>query len=198
MKYSLFAVKLNEGYGLFQEYPKQEFFTPHIIYRKKINFLTKDEIKNALESDYYFQKIGFGIGTISSILKQNKNKELNCGDIHPSGDFIETYEDVNITYLGDFDMPKQVEPIKFYRKLTYITKTKHAWVLVDAKTEVTLKSNGKPLIFSELNSEIAKYPAYNFVTLNKLKSYYESNFKPEDFNDKYVKTNMTIEANNNK
>lgn len=196
MKYSLFAVKLNQGYGLFQEYPKQEFFTPHIIYRKIIKNLTKTEIKNALEDQYYFQKVGFGTGIISSILKQNKNKELNCGEIHPNGDFIETYEDINIIYLGDFNMPKQVKPIKFYRKLTYTTKNKHAWVVVDAKTESTLKSNGRPLVFDELNSEIAKYPAYNFVTLSKLKGYFEIDFKPEDFDDEYVKLNMKIEPKN--
>ncbi len=197
MKYSLFAIKLNEGYGLFQEYIEQEYSTPHIIYRKTINHFSKDEIEKALQGDYYYQKVGFGLWAISKILKKNKNKELNCGKIHPNGDFIETFEDINMIYLGDFNIPKQVEPIKFYRRLGYINKKQHSWVLIDAKTESTIKSKGKTLIYTELNPEIEKYPAYNYVTLSKLKNYFEIEFKPEDFNDEYIKSTMTIKVDNN-
>lgn len=193
-KGSLFCIKTENGYGLFQEYDSypNNYDLFCIIYRTILNELSNAEIKKALAKDYYYERIGLFMDfcirdfDIRKII-ENQGVEFGPEDFGLDKDdnyFGNSY----ITYLGNYELPKNARIPRYTRKseFSYITG-KHCWYIHDDKLhEYVKKDNGKFKIYKTLTPEIAEYPLYLGTYPRYLVEQYNANYTQTSHDDKEV------------
>jgi hypothetical protein len=188
----LFAIRTNSGYGLFQKYLKTSahgnYF--YIIYCKQIRSICASEIKAAMNSDFYYERIGMTLkwDDIVEELMRNKGVEISLtenfdelvySEYHKKNIYLyrNDFEDCYITYLGDFPTPDNAQLPKFSRMATGDLYSKyHDWVLCDEKIKDEKEYNYASFTFEELkeviNKKLIEYDAkpkekmkiYKFIT----------------------------------
>ncbi|MDR3293299.1 MAG: hypothetical protein LBT20_04250 [Clostridiales bacterium] len=198
-KFSLFAIKTQKGFGLYQRFKKNSEnrgFTPHyIVYKTQIDNLNDESIAIGMSGQYYYERINEehainGIGYFIDVLMKNPIHEFSMEELEQeitNAKFpLNNFKDCYVTYLGDYSTPDTVEYPKYEReyscsvysgKFVWYVKHTHGWYL---------RNGNKTVKYSKLPTEIAHYPLPFLTSLKELRENFDKGFSPEDINDDYV------------
>ena len=187
-KTELFCIKTDAGYGLFQKYKSYSEHSPfYLIYYNQVKDLSEKAIDGAMAGEYYYERFAFDcwvVGFDERKLIQNKGIEFHSSDFNiKDNDF--SYGDTYLTYLGDYPLPKAVEIPRYTRQLDFSYYTgEHGWVVHDELNRNRVRQeNGKVKIYKSLIEEISYYPRLQDTPARELREHFNTNYRPEDFND---------------
>jgi hypothetical protein len=199
---SLFAIKTNFGYGLFQCYEKTaiKIMQPYyLIYDKQIPSLSDEEILVALKDSYYYQRIQdqlFRYVKDKDILSNDKRVVCSLQDLEPK--LFACYENCHVAYIGEYGLPRDAVLPQFSRKLdiNYFTG-KYSWIIVDESNFYNDAHKSKPMSYKALNIAIAYFPDYYGIYPTELLRRLNCRFRLNDFNDEYALSRLEEYYTNN-
>lgn len=182
METDLYAMKTNEGYGIFQRY-EADFLCKgvppfSVVYRTQIKSLK--DLKSALKGDYYF----------AQLFQFNRLSDKIGTEV--------IYKDCAITYLGKYPQQSRIVMPQRARLLNSDSRIsmQYEWAIMDLTGKAyfvdnhgeanTFKRPDGRLAYKKLVPEIVDYPIFGVVTFNDLLENFNINFHPRDYNDEYV------------
>lgn len=180
---NLFSIKTKNGYGLFQEYDSVYNIFGwggfYIIYYAQVKSQEVEDILKAMQSEYYYARIGFDIWDksfskevfLNNIGKEITNTYLGIEDKDPY------YGNCKITYLGKFPIPSTAKIPRFSRELNMSKLSgTYKWLIYDEEKKEYIQKNNKILSLKKLNEETSLYPDYYVISPLELLERFNNNY----------------------
>lgn len=198
IKTKLYAIKTQQGYGLFQKLIKRKMLDPFnfIIYKQQVNSLDKKDIKQVLSSGYIVANLDGYIKKVENTLDDNKNKEVSLMEAEIINNNSESkrydYGDCFITYLGeyensfDFNYPKysKISLSEVFLGVTY-------WNIEDETLHKRVKGNNGKDRFDTLPETYLNYPLRGWLQPRQLLDFFNNgNISYAYFNDEWAKRQL--------
>jgi hypothetical protein len=182
---SLYAIKTDCGYGLFQHFQKSVIcgMGPfYIIYNDQISSF--DKIADALSGDYYYLRLRDDLLPIVIDMDNSSSEKQVTYSLSGMTYYCADYRNCHVAYLGEYELPSNAIIPRYSRfaNINYITG-KHSWSTVD---EYASHGNLTGKLYKTITPEIEDYPYFYLQTLPCLLKFFNLKLTIKDFNDAYV------------
>ncbi|MDR2267208.1 MAG: hypothetical protein LBE09_06470 [Christensenellaceae bacterium] len=182
---SLYAIKTDSGYGLFQYFRKTVMSNRpfYLIYNNQIPSFEK--IADALSGDYYYLRLIDDLLPIVKDMDNSSSEKQVTYSLSGMTYYDADYRNCHVAYLGEYELPPNAILPRYsrYLELNFITG-KHSWSKVDEYDPGAYHVGGKS--YKTITPEIEDYPCFYGESPTELLKFFNLKLTIKDFNDAYV------------
>jgi hypothetical protein len=182
---SLYAIKTDSGYGLFQYFQKSAIASMipfYIIYYNQIPSF--DKIADALSGDYYYLRLRDDLfPLVKDMDSASSEKRLTYALEDLDRNCLRTnHRNCHVAYLGEYELPPNAILPRYSRCeiINFITG-KHLWRIIDEYDTHGGSRSGK--FYKTITPEIEDYPCFYPEAPTRLLKFFNFKLTIEDLND---------------